>query len=243
MSWNLRNKQYCIRNKQYSKEDYEQELKNIKLDSYKNIEALHSEFEDILKNEAVHRENFNLKTTNSVGNYLTNCDKCVNVFAFEDSQNCRNQLRGFGNKDCIDQMGIFASAENCGNNSCAFNAYELKHSTWSSGRYSEYLEICDEVEYCFGCVGLKKKKYCILNKQYNKEEYETLKAQIISDMSKGGEYGKFLPYNMGTSGYNLSSALVYFDNVKKEEVLRLGGYWSEEDLSSKDGISTSFTMS
>ncbi|MDR3519320.1 MAG: hypothetical protein P4L63_00310 [Candidatus Pacebacteria bacterium] len=238
MSWNLRNKQYCIKNKQYGKVEYEKELKNIKLDSYKNLEALKTELETHIKDEAVHRENFNLKTTSSVGNYLTNCDKCYNVFSYEDSQNCRNQLRGLGNKDCIDGMGIFGTVELSGNNSCVFYSYNVKHSSWSMGKYSEYLDICDDVEYCFGCVGLKKKKYCILNKQYSKEEYEKLKSKIVADMEKRGEYGKFLPYSMGICGYNLSTATVYFPEVTKEEIINKGGYWSEEDLSSQDGISS-----
>ena len=238
MSWNLRNKQYNIRNKQYTKEDYEKELEKIKFDSYKNTEILKKEFEDILKNKAVHRENFNLKTTSSVGNYLTNCDKCFNVFTYESSQNCRNQLRGMNNKDCIDQMGIFGTTENSGSNSCVYDCYGVRHSTWSSGRYSEYLDICDEVEYCFGCIGLKKKKYCILNKQYNKEDYEKLKSQIVADMEKGREYGKFLPYSMGTCEYNLSTSIIYFPEVEREDILSKGGYWSLEDLSQTDGVSS-----
>jgi hypothetical protein len=238
MSYNLRNKKYCIRNKQYTKEEYEIELGKTKFSSYKNIETLKHEFEDILKNDAVHRENFNLKTTNSVGNYLTNCDKCFNVFTYEDSQNCRNQLRGMGNKDCIDQMGIFGITEMSGNNADIYDSYGVKHSSWSLARYSEYLDICDEVEYCFGCIGLRKKKYCILNKQYSKEEYENLKNKIIKDMEDRGEYGKFLPYSMGIGDYNLSTSLIYFPEVKKEFILERGGYWSEEDLSSQDGISS-----
>ena len=238
MCWNLRNKQYCIRNKQYSKEEYEKELKNIRLDSYKNIQVLQLEFENILKNKSVHREHFNLKTTSSVGNYLTNCDKCFNVFSYENSQNCRNQLRGFDTKDCIDQLGCCFS-EISGDNSCNLSGYELKHSIWSQeAKYSEYLDICYEIEYCFGCVGLRKKKYCILNKQYNKEEFENLKNKIIFNMKERGEYGKFLPYSMGLGDYNLSVAIVYFPDIKKEEIISRNGYWSEEDLSSQDGISS-----
>src|SRR6185369_6226749 len=130
MCWNLRNKSYCIRNKQYTKEAYEEELKKMRLDSREFIEKLKLEFENILKKEVVHRENFNLKTTNSVGNYMTNCDKCVNIFAYEDSQNCRNQVRGLGNKDCIDGMGIFGAVEVSGNNSCVLDSYSVKHSSW-----------------------------------------------------------------------------------------------------------------
>lgn len=237
MSYNLRNKQYCIRNKQYTKEEYFKELENMKLDSYKNIENLKKEFEDILQNDAVHRENFNLKTTDSVGNYLNNCDKCINCFTWDDSQNCRNSLRGLYSKDSIDQLGTWHT-EVSGANSCVVRGYQIKNSCWSDARYSEYLDLCKEVEYCFGCVGLRKKKYCILNKQYTKEEYENLKNKIISDMERAGEYGKFLPYSMGLCGYNLSNGSIYFPDVKKEEVVKLDGYWSEEDMSSVDGISS-----
>ena len=34
----------------------------------------------------------------------------------------------------------------------------------------------------FGCIGLKNKEYCILNRQYTKEEYEVLLPKIIQDM-------------------------------------------------------------
>ena len=80
MSCDLRNKQFYIRNKQYTKDEYFKELENINLGSYQNIKALKEEFNNIIKNEAVHRENFNIKTTSSTGNYLDNCDKCSNLF-------------------------------------------------------------------------------------------------------------------------------------------------------------------
>ena len=237
MCYNLRNEQYFIRNKQYSKEEYFNKLKNINFGSYKNVEFFKKELEDILKNQAIHRGNFNLKTTNSIGNYLTNCDKCVNVFSWENSQNCRNQVRGINTKDCIDQLGTWNN-EISGNNSCVTGGYQIKHSSWSDGRYSEYLDLCFEVEYCFGCIGLRKKKYCILNKQYTKEEYENLKEKIIKDMKKTNEYGEFLPYSMGFCGYNLSNGMIYFSDVSRDEITKNGGYWSEEDLSSKNGISS-----
>ena len=237
MCWNLRNKKYCIRNKQYTPEEYEKELKRVKLDSHNSIETFKNEFQNILKSEAVHRENFNLKTTDSIGNYLTNCDECTNVFCWENSQNCRNSLRGLNTKDCIDQLGCWNN-EVSGNNSCVTGGYAIKHSSWSDGRYSEYLDLCSEVEYCFGCIGLRKKKYCILNKQYSKEEYEKLRNKIIEDMIVNEEYGKFLPYSMGICDYNLSNGIIYLPNVSKEEILEKGGYWSEEDLSSHEGMSS-----
>jgi hypothetical protein len=44
---------------------------------------------------------------------------------------------------------------------------------WSSNCYdSSYLTDCKDCHNCFGCVGLTHKKFCILNKQYEKEAYE-----------------------------------------------------------------------
>jgi hypothetical protein len=141
-------------------------------------------------------------------------------------------------KDSIDQTFTW-NTEVSGNNSGVFGGFQIKHSSWSDGRYSEYLDNCVEVEYCFGCVGLRKKKYCILNKQYTKEEYEILKNKIIKDMEVAGEYGKFLPYSMGLCDYNFSTGIIYFPLVDKNEIINKGGYWSEEDLSSDDGMPSS----
>ncbi len=90
-------------------------------------------------------------------------------------------------------------------------------------------------------VGLKTPSKCFdcRMKQYAKEEYEKLKTQIISDMEKRGEYGEFFPYSFGTGPYNLTNGILYFPNTTKEEVLKNGGYWSEEDLSQTDGTPSS----
>jgi len=217
--------------------DQLKELEKIKLDSYEGLEKLKKEFETTLKKEAVHKENSNLRCINSVGNYMTDCDKCANVFAWEYSQNCRNCLRGLKSKDCID-MAFSWNLELSGTNSGVDGGYQIKYSGASEGKYSEYVDLCKDVEYCFGCVGLRKKKYCILNKQYAKEEYEELKEKIISDMKKRGEYGKFLPYSMSPGYYNFSNGMIYFPEIKKEEVKKRGGYWLDEDLFSEDGISS-----
>ncbi len=237
MSWNLRNKQYCIRNKQYTKEEYEKEISKIKLDSYENVQKLKEEFERIIKEEVVHRENFNLKSYNSTGDYLSEVKDCTNCFTFSESKNCRNCVRGMSQESNIDVIGSF-QVELSGNCcSCQPSGYALKYCLNSPSRYSEYLDQCIECEYCFGCVGLKKKKYCILNKQYTKEEYEGLKNKIISDMREQGEYGKFLPYNMAICEFNLSNSILYFPNTTKENILENNGYWAEMDESHIEGIS------
>ena len=237
MSWNLRNKSYCIENIQYTKEEYDKKIKSFQLCSYKSIQKHKKHFEEITQKEVVHRQNFNFKNYNSDGDYLQDCKNCHNCNTINDSEDSYNCIRGMKHKSDIDANGSWYS-ELLGNCSGCVNAYALKYSNWSSSRYSEYLDLCIECEYCFGCVGLKKKKYCILNKQYSKEEYETLRNKIIKDMKKSGEYGKFLPYPMSAGPFNFSTSFLYFPDTKKEDILKLGGYWEDITESHIDGMPT-----
>ena len=238
MCWNLRGKSYCIENIQYIKEEYEQKLKEFNLGSYQSIQNYKKHLEEIAKGEVVHRENFNLKIYNSDGDYLLDCKNCKNCNTMSESEDCYNCIRNGWLKSDIDVCGCMylELSGNC--SSCQPSGYCLKYSSWSSSRYSEYLDLCLECEYCFGCVGLKKKKYCILNKQYDKEEYENLKEKIITDMRKRGEYGKFLPYAMSAGPFNFSNAFLYFPETKKEDILKLGGYWEDILENHIDGIQT-----
>jgi len=237
MCWNLRGKSYCIENVQYTKEEYNEKLKLFNLDSYKSIQEHKKRFNEIKKNEAVHRENFNLKTYNSKGDQLINVKNCYNCFTISDSEDSANCIRGRCEKSCIDTGGCWDS-EIVGNCANCLNGYAIKYCNWSPSRYSEYLDLCIECEYCFGCVGLKKKKYCILNKQYIKEEYEKLKNEIVFNMKKDSEYGKFLPYSMSAGPFNLSTSFLYFPETKKEDILKLGGYWEDVSEAHIEGMPT-----
>ncbi|MBU1728192.1 hypothetical protein KKA39_02735 [Patescibacteria group bacterium] len=237
MCWNLRGKSYCIENIQYKREEYLEKLKLFKLDSYQAIQDFKKTFEKIAQKEVVHRENFNLKTHDSDGDNLINTKNCHNCYTINDSEDCFNCIRGMKEKSNIDCNGCWYG-ELSGNCHGCVNMYASKYSNWSSSRYSEYLDLCIECENCFGCVGLKKKKYCILNKQYTKEKYEKLREQIISDMKKRNEYGKFLPYSMSAGPFNFSTGFFYFDSIKKEDIVKLGGYWEDIDESNIEGMST-----
>ncbi|HAQ03154.1 TPA: hypothetical protein DEP30_03420 [Candidatus Nomurabacteria bacterium] len=238
MCWNLRGKSYCIENIQYTREEYKEKLQSFNLGSYSAIESFKEHFEDILKNEAIHKLNFNIKAYNSTGDNLLNVNNCQNCNTISDSEDAVNAIRGMKHSNTLNANGCWyiELSGNCGE---CLNSYGLKYSTWSSSRFSEYLDLCTECEYCFGCVGLKKKKYCILNKQYTKEEYEKLKDEIINKMKEDGEYGKFLPYSMSAGPFNFSTSYLYFPKTTKEEILGLGGYWQDIDESNIEGMPTS----
>lgn len=237
MCYNVQNKTNCILNQQYSKEEYKEKIKEYDLSSHAVVEKLKKELLDLIEDEAVHKATFNISSDTSVGNYITNCDKCINCFLIEDGQNVVNSVRGFKQTDSINMAGNWG-AEKCGNLSCCTEMYDTRYSIWCDKvRYSEYLDFCHESENCFGCVGLRNKKFCILNKQYSEEEYYKLRDKIIGDMKVRGEYGQFPPYDLALGPYNLTIAMMYFD-IKKEDILKLGGYWEDILENTVDGMET-----
>ena len=92
---------------------------------------------------------------------------------------------------------------------------------------------------CFGCIGLKKGQYCILNKQYTKEEYEALVPQIIEHMKKTGEWGEFFPIYVSPFGYNETLAQEYFP-LTKEACLSKKYSW--QDSEEQEGTSFSYSV-
>ncbi len=79
---------------------------------------------------------------------------------------------------------------------------------------------------CFGCAGARKQKYCILNKQYSKEEYEKVRGQIIDSLKKEGVYGEFFPPAISAFGYNESAAQADFP-LTKEQALAKDYKWED----------------
>ncbi len=226
MCWNLRNQKYCILNQQYSKEEYEKKFKEYNLKSRAVIEELKKEFWQHIRQDAVHRENYNLLAVNSRGNFLANSKNCYHCYFWEESENCRHCFRGFQSKEIIDSVGGF-HREKCILGVQDGYGYNTSCSLYTTNcRYSSYLDNCEECEYCFGCVGLRKKKYCVLNKQYSKEEYESLVEKIKSDMKERGEWGKFFPLSVAYCGYNISLAQLMYP-MAKEEALKFGAKWEE----------------
>ena len=141
-----------------------------------------------------------------------------------------------GSKDCFDYTSWGNGAEliyEC--YVTGEGAYNNKFSVecWPNSQNIEYSLYCINCKDCFACINLKKKQYCILNKQYTKEEYFKLKERIISDMKKNPwknkaghiyNYGEFLPPELSPYGYNESLSSEYKD-VYKDKAVNSGFNW------------------
>ena len=59
---------------------------------------------------------------------------------------------------------------------------------------------------CFGCIALRAKSYCVLNRQYGKSEYAELVPRIVSHMQSTGEWGRLFPPHTAFCTYEVSYA-------------------------------------
>ena len=237
MSWNLRNKQYCIRNKQYTKEAYELEIGQIKLSNRRTIAFLLQEFEDVQK-RAIHKFANNTKVIDSTGNNLANtknCHSCFDIYNTEDSKYC---YRGYNMNNCMDfDYGLSGNMYEYITG--ALNDYNVRFSisAESNVKEADYTNSCISCDSIFGCVGLRNKKYAILNKVYSKEEYEMLRKKIIDQMEemqyvdKSGnkyKYGEFFPLELSPHSYNETLAQDFYP-LTKLEAINKGLSWFEPD--------------
>ncbi len=225
---NLRGQKYNIFNKQYAKEEYEIKLKSFKFDTFSGVESFKKEFQNFIKNKPrKFAEIFN--AVNSTGNYMINVKNnrhCFHSYDAEDNAYSVHVWRGA--KDCMDCNTAGRTAEliyNSLNVGIEASNVICSQYCWGS-QFMEYCLNCPNSNNCFGCVSLIKGSHCILNKQYNKEEYKQLREEIIEKMKQEEIYGDFFPKELSPFGYNESSVMDEFSLIK-EEALAQGFKWED----------------
>lgn len=227
--YGLRGKKYHIYNKEYSRKEYEKKIKSLNLGSYEKLQEAKKYFGHKVKEQQIHQYYDGNNNESSTGDHIVGCKNCVECYDSGDLEDCGYLIYSFKSKDCFDGHVVVDKCELCYETVSTINQYNTQHTFVSFySKNSMYLDHCQGVEDCFGCSGLKKKKYCILNKQYTKEEYEKLKAKIIEHMKKTGEWGQPMPIRLSPFAYNETTAQEYFP-LSKEEVEKKGWKWYEED--------------
>lgn len=226
-STSLRHKEYYIFNKPYSKEDFKKMHNSMNLCDPQQFAQIKEKFL-AQKLKYPHRCATLINTQNCTGDYIyqsKNSFDCYDVQRLEDCGYCAQVI---DMKDCYD-CNYMEECELCYDfisnyrNQRVF--FSIRTNNCVNAWYSNY---CVGSQDIFGCIGLKHKKYCILNKQYTREEYEKLILEIVEYMKKNGEYGEFFPPKYSLFCYNETVANEYFP-LSREEALAQGYRWREEN--------------
>ncbi|MCX6807300.1 MAG: hypothetical protein NTZ80_00605, partial [Patescibacteria group bacterium] len=222
---NLSRKQYCIFNEQYTKEEYARKIQEIGFNSQASLSKCKAQYKELI-NSMIAPASFKINCEDCVGDDLINCKDAHHCFLSHDLDWARYCF-GAGNDKCV--MDMFSTGYNewCYEiNSIGYssNCLFCVHITESSSLF--YCDTCGNCHDCFGCIGLQHKQYCILNKQYSKQEYEELVPRIIEHMMKTKEWGEFFHPSLSPFGYNETVAQEYFP-LAKEQALEQGFNWSD----------------
>lgn len=227
MCGGMSKKKYCVKNQQYSKEEYGKLLEEKMNISPKELMDEFIEFNKTIPKKYQNQ----LNCDSSSGDFIQNCKNaqmCFDCFKIQDSKYVVES------EDVKDSMDINMHDKNiqlCYEMSCGGDSNYLTKFGFCTclSPETEYAFSCFYVNNCFGCDGLHlKAKNCILNKQYSEDEYQNLKAKIVEQMTLNKEYGEFFPMELSPFAYNETVANDYFP-MTKEQVLKQGWRWKDID--------------
>ncbi len=221
----LKDKQYHIFNKPYSKADYEAKIREFNSGNIQLIAIAQKKLQELIGQETV-KSYHGYNCENVTGDYLYNCK---NVFCSFDLKNCEDcaysaTLDRFNNSyDC--NYSAPPSEWCCNCLTCTGHGMKMCHSCVNSADLA-YCDFCMGCKDCFGCAGLKNKRYCVFNKQYSKEEYLKLVPRLVESMKQSGDWGEFFPADFSPFVYNETIASEYYP-LAKEEIESRGWRWKE----------------
>jgi hypothetical protein len=224
---NLRGGEYCFQNRKLSKDDYEEKVRTL-LSSYAGMQKAITSFEEEKRRQIVPAL-WSSNSTDVSGNYLTECrnaKECFDCRGGEDLKRCYGHTFG---TDSMDTTFNF-HCNQCYEFAAGVRSQELRfcfNILAGSSDLTYCIDCVNTSEHLFGCVSLKRGKYCILNKQYTKDEYERIVPTIIERMRQDGEWGEYFPTTLSPFAYNETVAQEYFP-LTKADVEKRGWRWLDD---------------
>lgn len=222
---NLRNKEYWFLNQPYSKEEYEKQLADLGLDSASGVQAA------VQKTRAFFTD-FPCKYYNganiedSSGDYILQTKGSHSIFNCRDVENIQHCQDVWRARNCQDMTETVENDFCYSLEGCALSTNTLFSKKFYDSSNAIYCSHCNMSKNLFGCVSLNHGNYCILNKQYTKDDYETLVPRIIEHMRTTGEWGHHFPGRYSPFGYNESVAQEYFPLTQKQALAK-GYSWRD----------------
>lgn len=239
---NLRKQSYYIFNEPMgNKKAYEEKLKEFGLDSRKNIVDLKNKVYDFWK-QGLQKYMHEKQNENVTGDYIYNSRNIKESWIVHEGWNLKycQYLVAQNVKDSYDFTQFGNNVELHYEVLQGGNGGSNIRFSWFTPNENRNLDYCMQVmtsHDMFGCIGLRKKGFYILNKEYTEEEYKKLRAQIIEDMKKNPyedkqgikySYGEFFPSEISPFAYNETTAQEFFP-LNEIEAKMKGFDWCVRD--------------
>lgn len=221
---NLRNKQYCVFNEQRTKEEYEQFIASLYPLSRNNLEDYKAKFWQLVKQQPMNASRI-IGSQNVTGFKIKHSRDLFDVGDAENAEHIRHADLALAHKDSMD---FFASG---GNSSRVYGVTNVGSQS-NNVRFSVSSKFISDSEFvfnsknlsnCFMCFGLQNKSYCILNKQYEPDEYFARVDAIKTEMLGRGEYADGLGLEFSGQAYNMSQVQFVFP-LDDDTIRALGGF-------------------
>ncbi|MCC6932078.1 MAG: hypothetical protein IT292_02340 [Deltaproteobacteria bacterium] len=227
---NLEDAQYCIFNKQVSPEEFQRKVEEYNFSDRRKIEAAKEKFSEFCQDQPLPHiicDKFSLLS----GNYLHQCREIIDSFhCIESSKliHCHDLNKA---ESCLDVCAFGDGVKRCARSvNIGLNAKQLINclDCWSDVEDLTYCSNCHNCSHLFGCIGLRDAKFCILNKQYNKNAYFELRGYIDQYLEQSGEAQEFFPNYFSPYPYNGSLANAFMPLSRVQA--KLFNYNWNEDL-------------
>lgn len=224
---NLRHKEYHIFNKPYTKEEYEKRVAALLALPYEEQQQKVREFYRTQMHRGVIHEN-SANVTGQEIYFSKNCRHCNvmnfvsdSAYCFEVTSFSRNNETVYDLYDCTIVGDISRGYQMIGGGRSSRIRFGV---ITDDSMELEYCMYCYGCENLLGCIGMRKGKYCILNKPYEKEEFLKLRSEIVKSMTEAGEYGKFFPPSF--SPFKVNETLMWeFFPMDRATAKREGREW------------------
>lgn len=229
---NLHAKEYHFFNEQLSRKEYEEQINGMNAGSF-------AYFEDMKRRMAEfaltlpHRFYEGVQNENVTGNYVLHSKNAFECYDCDYLEDCKSCSRCLHMKDCQDISNYGAAQLN----ELCYDCEGVGHGVfrvlfsklvWGGSSDVLYSYECFASKNLFGCAGLKKAQYCILNKQYSLEDYNKMALQLAEHMQRTKEWGRFFPRGSSPFGYNETVAQDYYP-LGRNEALAQGFQWKERE--------------
>lgn len=222
----LQHKEYYILNKPVTQAEFERTKQQL-LSDPTQFTIFQASWEE-LKLKAPRRHSLQVQCEQSTGNDLYHCKNVLASYNCRDSEDCKYMFDLGCNKDSMDcyEHGWLVPSQLCYEAHAGMGGYNFRFTNiCADSRDLTYCDLCFQGSAnLFGCIGLKKQSFCILNKQYAEADYH----QVVEKIAASKEYGEFFPIAFSPFAYNESVAQEYFP-LTQDQAERLGWRWQIAD--------------